>query len=57
MSERYPVIRLREERNILLVRDGIILCFFMRRAHRDVALAVWRALQLYLRAIPPGSLA
>lgn len=57
MNERYPVIRLRDESNILTVRDGIILCFFMRRNQQDIAPAVWRALQTYVHAIPPGSLA
>lgn len=57
MSERYPVIRLREEGDILEVRDGIILCFFMRRTQQDIAPAVWNALQTYVRAIPPGTLA
>ncbi|QSQ28216.1 DUF3396 domain-containing protein [Pyxidicoccus parkwayensis] len=28
----------------------------MRRTHADVAHAVWRALQIYLRAIPPGTI-
>jgi hypothetical protein len=57
MDERYPVIRLRSDYGILEARDGIILCFFMRRSHRDVAPAIWRALQTYLRAIPPRALA
>lgn len=38
------------------VRDGVILCFFMRRSHGDVASAVWSALQAYRRATPPESL-
>lgn len=33
--------------------DGVVLCFFMRRSHKEVAPGVWRALQTYLRAIPP----
>ncbi len=58
MSAHIPVIRLRTpEGGFLVARDGIILCFFMRRSHPEVAPAVWRALQTYLRAIPPGSLA
>ncbi|MFY0581563.1 type VI immunity family protein [Cystobacter fuscus] len=40
----------------MVARDGVILCFFMRRSHKEVAPAVWRALQNYLRAIPPQSL-
>ena len=43
-------------RHVLVARDGVVLCFFMRRSHAEVAPAVWRALQTYLRAIPPQSL-
>ena len=58
MRAHIPVIRLKtREGGFLAARDGIILCFFMRRSHPEVAPAVWRALQTYLRAIPPGSLA
>jgi hypothetical protein len=55
MRENIPVIRLRKS-GILVARDGVILCFFMRHSHKEVAPAVWRALQTYLRAIPPQSL-
>ncbi|MDC0708042.1 DUF3396 domain-containing protein [Stigmatella sp. ncwal1] len=40
----------------MVARDGVVLCFFMRRSHGEVAPAVWRALQTYLSAIPPRSL-
>ncbi|WNG31493.1 DUF3396 domain-containing protein [Cystobacter fuscus] len=40
----------------LTVRDGLILCFFMRRRYPEIAQTVWLALQTYLRAIPSGSL-
>ena len=56
MREKIPVIRLRNRSGVLVARDGVILCFFMRRSHKEVALAVWRALQTYLRAVPPQSL-
>jgi hypothetical protein len=56
MRERIPVIRLRTDTGRLVARDGVILCFFMRRSHQEVAPAVWKALQTYLRAIPPRSL-
>jgi hypothetical protein len=56
MRDDIPVIRLRNKSGDLVVRDGVILCFFMRRSHKEVAPAVWRALQNYLRAIPPQSL-
>ncbi|HEX8697940.1 MAG TPA: type VI immunity family protein [Myxococcaceae bacterium] len=56
MREQFPVFRLRNQSGEVEARDGVILCFFMRRSHEEIASAVWRALQLYLRAIPPGSL-
>jgi hypothetical protein len=56
MRENIPVIRLRTDLGELVARDGVVLCFFMRRSHKEVAPAVWRALQLYLRAIPSQSL-
>ncbi len=57
MRENIPVIRLRTDLGDVVVRDGIVLCFFMRRSHHEVAPAVWRALQAYRRATPPQSLA
>ncbi|MFP2905734.1 type VI immunity family protein [Pyxidicoccus sp. 3LFB2] len=56
MREHIPIIRLRNDYGDLVVRDGVILCFFMRRSHGEVFSAVWRALQIYQRAIPAGSL-
>jgi len=57
VRERIPVIRLRTKSGVLVGRDGVILCFFMRRSFGEVAAAVWDALQTYQRAIPPQSLA
>lgn len=56
MRENIPIIRLRTDSGALVARDGVILCFFMRRSHAEVASAVWRALQAYRRAIPPQAL-
>ncbi|MFY0565636.1 type VI immunity family protein [Archangium lansingense] len=56
MSGRYPVIQVRTEEGHLKVRDGLVLCFFMRCNHTEIAQAVWRSLQAYLHAIPSGSL-
>ncbi|HEX8706348.1 MAG TPA: DUF3396 domain-containing protein [Myxococcaceae bacterium] len=39
-----------------MARDGVVLCFFMRRSHEEVAPAVWQALQSYRRAIPSQAL-
>ena len=56
MREAIPTIRVRTRNGTLLARDGVILCFFMRRSHEEVVPAVWRALQAYLRAIPPRAI-
>jgi len=56
MRENIPVIRLRNKHGVLRARDGVVLCFFMRRSHPEVVGAVWRALQTYRQAIPPRSL-
>jgi hypothetical protein len=56
VRENIPVIRLRNTSGVLVARDGVILCFFMRRSHKEVAPAVWRALETYRRAIHPQSL-
>ncbi|MFY0573953.1 type VI immunity family protein [Cystobacter fuscus] len=56
MSERYPVVQVRGVYGHLTVRDGLVLCFFVRRRYPEIAQAVWLALQTYLRAIPSGSL-
>jgi hypothetical protein len=56
MRESIPVIRLQTDSGRLTVRDGIVICFFMRRFHAEVAPAIWGALQAYRRAIAPQSL-
>ena len=50
---RHPLAR---QIGVLRARDGVVVCFFMHRSHSEVAAAVWRALQIYLQAIPPHSL-
>ncbi|WP_338277941.1 DUF3396 domain-containing protein [Corallococcus caeni] len=56
MSPAFPVIRLRDRGNWLAGRDGIVLAFFIHRAHTEVGPAIWRSIQTYLHAIPPDSL-
>lgn len=57
MREHIPVIRLRNKYDgSLVARDGVVLCFFMRRPHGEIAPSVWQALQTYRSAIPPGAL-
>ncbi len=57
MRDRIPTLRLRTDQGRLVARDGLVLCFFMRHSHGEVAQAVWRALEVYRRAIPPHALA
>ncbi len=57
MRENIPAIRLRSKYGRSVARDGVVLCFFMRRSHHEVAPAVWQALQAYRRATPSQSLA
>lgn len=56
MRANIPVIRLRNRNGNLVARDGVVVCFFMRHSHQEVASCVWRALQAWRRAIPVGSL-
>lgn len=56
MTERYPVIQVRTDTGRLGVREGLILCFFVRRNHMEIAETIWHSLQTYLRAIPSNSL-
>jgi hypothetical protein len=58
MRERIPIFRLgREYDGVPVAHSGLIISFFMRRSHGEWAPAIWRALQTYLKAIPPQSLA
>jgi hypothetical protein len=39
-----------------VLREGVILCFFMQRPHDELAQAVTRALDIYLDAVGPAKL-
>ena len=56
MKENIPVIRLLpdlgDDRPV--ARDGVVLSFYMRRSHKEVASAVWRALQAAHRPTGPA---
>ncbi|NOK20331.1 type VI immunity family protein [Corallococcus carmarthensis] len=56
MNPVYPIIRLRGRGEWLAGRDGVVLAFFIHRDHSEVGPAVWRSIQAYRHAIPPGSL-
>ncbi|WP_223741006.1 DUF3396 domain-containing protein [Corallococcus sp. AS-1-12] len=56
MKPVFPFIRLRGRGGWLAGRDGIVLALFIHRDHSEVGPAIWRSIQTYRRAIPPGSL-
>jgi len=56
MSEHYPRIHIQTSHGHVLVREGLSLTFYMRRSHKEVAMAVERSLRTYLRAVGPDSL-
>ena len=51
MSERYPRIRRYLENGNLALREGLHLCFFMKRSHGEALPAIARALDVYLHTV------
>jgi hypothetical protein len=56
MSEHYPRIRIRAQNGMLLLREGLSLCFYVHRPHGQIAHQVLHALETYLQAVGPQSL-
>lgn len=56
MTEHYPRIRLHVQNNLILVREGLSLCFYMQRPSDEVAPKVMASLDAYLRAVGRESL-
>lgn len=56
MSSHYPKIRFHAPHGPLMTREGISICFYMRRNHSEVSQAVRQALDTYLRATGPQAL-
>jgi TseV toxin immunity protein TsiV len=54
--ERPPEIRRYAEHGALVLREGLSICFYMRRSHPEMAQDVRRALEAYLRAVGPQTL-
>ncbi|HZH17069.1 MAG TPA: DUF3396 domain-containing protein [Archangium sp.] len=54
--DRIPEIRRYAEHGALVLREGLSICFYMRRSHHEVAQDVGRALETYLRAVGPRAL-
>jgi len=53
---RIPEIRLYAKHGALVARDGLSICFYMRRSHVEIAQAVIRSLETYVRAVGPHAL-
>lgn len=59
MGDHYPRIRHYTRTGgepWLFIRESVNITFYMRRPHQESALAVRRALDVYLRAVGPGTL-
>lgn len=54
--DAHPVIRIHAEHGALVLREGLSICFYMRRSHPELARDVRRALEKYLRAVGPQAL-
>ncbi len=53
---RIPATRAYATNDSLLVREGLSICFYLRRAHMELAQAVTRSLDTYVRAVGPEAL-
>lgn len=53
MSQHFPRIRFHDSYGTRVIRDGLRICFYMRRSSRQVAPAVMQVLETYLRAVGP----
>lgn len=51
MSARYPRVRRYSKDGLLALREGLHLCFFMRRSHAEVSPLVAHALDVYLDTV------
>lgn len=56
MSDQYPIIRRYNKHGKLMLREGLVLCFFMQHSHDEIAQAVMRTLDIYLDAVGPEKL-
>jgi len=56
MNNHYPRIHISAQNGYILVRDGLSINFYMRRAHGDVVQGLMKSLDVYLRAIGPQAL-
>ncbi|MFP2912525.1 type VI immunity family protein, partial [Pyxidicoccus sp. 3LFB2] len=57
MIERYPRIRIQAEGGGVFIRDGLTIRFFMHRSHQEFAPSVVAALDTFIQAVRPQTLA
>jgi hypothetical protein len=50
-EERYPRIRHHMSNGFLIIRDGVVMTFFIQRHHREISANIRRALDLYRRTV------
>jgi hypothetical protein len=48
---RIPVLSLSTENGAIEVREGLSICFYLRRSHQEIAQAVMRSLEAYVRVV------
>ncbi|XXF77569.1 DUF3396 domain-containing protein [Myxococcaceae bacterium GXIMD 01537] len=56
MKLNIPHIRVRDGRGREILREGIVLSFYMPHAQKEIAAGVWRAIQHYRQFIPTDAL-
>lgn len=56
MSSHYPKIRVLAQNGELLIREGLDICFYINRPHREIAQAVMRSLETYIQSVGPQAL-
>lgn len=55
-QEKHPKLQRYMTNGFLILRDGLVLTFFIRRPHQEISAAVLRALDLYRDAVGPEKL-
>jgi hypothetical protein len=56
MSGGYPKLRITARDGQLLMREGVSICFYMRRSHQQLRHEVRQVLERYLRVVGPQAL-
>lgn len=56
MHKRHPRIRVEAEGSYVVIRDGLIIRFFLHRSHKGLGPAVLRVLNIFTQAVGPENL-